>query len=83
MTVAAPLTTSNSCGGALQDSGGGALAAGDVGIRLTGGTIPASSSCAITVNVTAVALQASIRMTFPLAHLRPVAAVTPSPRTPR
>ncbi len=55
MTVAAPLTTSNSCGGALQDSGGGALAAGDVGIRLTGGTIPANGSCAITVNVTAVA----------------------------
>ena len=55
MTVAAPLTTSNTCGGTLQDSGGGALAAGDAGIRLTGGTIPANGSCVITVNVTAIA----------------------------
>ncbi len=55
MTVAAPLTTGNTCGGALTDSGGGVLAAGDVGIRLTGGTIPASGSCAVTVNVTAAA----------------------------
>ncbi|MBA2414177.1 MAG: hypothetical protein H0V63_15340 [Burkholderiaceae bacterium] len=53
MTVAAPLTTSNSCGGLLLDSGGGVLAAGDVGIRLTGGTIPANGSCVITVRVTA------------------------------
>ncbi len=54
MTVAAPLTTSNTCGGALQDSAGGALAAGDVGIRLTAGTIPANGSCVVTVRVTAV-----------------------------
>ena len=55
MTVAAPLTTSNTCGGTLQDSAGGALAAGDVGIRLTGGTVPANGTCVITVNVTATA----------------------------
>ncbi|MDQ3189715.1 MAG: DUF11 domain-containing protein [Pseudomonadota bacterium] len=55
MTVAAPLTTSNTCGGTLQDSSGGALAPGDVAIRLTGGTIPALGSCVITVRVTAAA----------------------------
>jgi uncharacterized repeat protein (TIGR01451 family) len=52
MTLA-NLTTSNTCGGTLQDSGGGALNVGDVGIRVTGGSIAANSSCTITVNVTA------------------------------
>ncbi len=53
MTVAAPLTTSNTCGGTLQDSGGvGALAAADVGLKLVAGTIPANSSCIVKVNVT-------------------------------
>ena len=55
MTVAAPLTTTNSCGGTLQDSLGGALASGDPGIRLITGVPPLAggSSCTITVNVTA------------------------------
>lgn len=34
MTVAAPLATSNTCGGSLLDNLGGALAAGDAAIRL-------------------------------------------------
>lgn len=55
MTVASPLVQSNTCGGSLLDSGGGALAAGDTGVRLTGGTIPAGGSCTVTVNVTAAA----------------------------
>lgn len=55
MTVAAPLTTVNTCGGALTDSLGGVLAAGDVGIRLTGGTVPLSGSCIVSVIVRAVA----------------------------
>ncbi|MBA2492491.1 MAG: hypothetical protein H0V34_12615 [Gammaproteobacteria bacterium] len=53
LTVASPLTTGNSCGGTLQDNGGGALGAGDADIRLSNGVIPALGSCAITVNVTA------------------------------
>jgi uncharacterized repeat protein (TIGR01451 family) len=53
MTVASPLTTSNTCGGTLQDSGGGALAAADVGIRLTGGSLAASGTCAFSVVVLA------------------------------
>lgn len=53
MTVASPLATSNTCGGTLVDNTGGALAAGDAGIRLDGGTIPAGGSCTITVDVTA------------------------------
>lgn len=52
MTVASPLTTNNTCGGTLTDSGGGALGAGDVGIKLTGGTVAANSSCVVTVKVT-------------------------------
>jgi hypothetical protein len=53
MTVASPLTTTNTCGGTLLDNAGGALAAGDPGIRLNGGSIPAQGSCQVTVNVTA------------------------------
>ena len=54
MTVAAPLTTTNSCGGTLQDSLGGALASGDPGLRLvTGGPLAGGSTCTVTVNVTA------------------------------
>ena len=46
-------TSTNTCGGTLTDTGGGALGIGDVGISLTGGTVPAGGSCTITVNVTA------------------------------
>jgi uncharacterized repeat protein (TIGR01451 family) len=42
----------NSCGGSLTDSSGGALNAGDAGIRLTGGAAPANGSCTVQVNVT-------------------------------
>ena len=52
MTIA-NLTTTNSCGGNLLNSAGGALAINDVGIRLTAGTIPANGTCVITVNVKA------------------------------
>lgn len=57
MVVAAPLTRTNSCSNVnqLRDSSGGTLQAGDVGIRLNSGTIPANGSCTITVNVTATA----------------------------
>lgn len=44
-------TTSNSCGGTLQDSDGNSLAANDVGIKLSGGVLNSSSSCTIVVNV--------------------------------
>ncbi len=46
-------TTTNTCGGTLTDNLNGTITVGDGGIRLVGGTIPASSSCAITVNVQA------------------------------
>ncbi len=52
LTVAAPLTTTNTCGGSLLDDSGGALAAADPGIRLTGGTISANSTCFFSVDVT-------------------------------
>lgn len=46
-------TTTNTCGGTLTNNAGAALAVGAVGIRLTGGTIPSTGSCTITVNVKA------------------------------
>jgi LPXTG-site transpeptidase (sortase) family protein len=53
MTVASPLTTSNDCGGTLQDNTGGTLGTGDPGIRLTSGTLTGGNTCTVTVNVTA------------------------------
>jgi uncharacterized repeat protein (TIGR01451 family) len=53
MTVAAPLTFTNTCGGTVQDDLGGSLDAGDSGIQLTGGTLAPNSNCTITVLVTA------------------------------
>ncbi|WP_417915701.1 beta strand repeat-containing protein, partial [Candidatus Electronema sp. JM] len=55
MTVASPLATSLSgCGsGSLQDNGGGVLAEGDAGIKLTGATIAGGGTCTVTVKVTA------------------------------
>ena len=49
-------TTSNTCGGTLQDNAGGALNAGDPGIKLINGVVAANGSCTITVNVTAPAV---------------------------
>jgi uncharacterized repeat protein (TIGR01451 family) len=51
-------TATNTCGGTLTNSAGGALAVGSTGIRLTGGNIPGNGSCTITVNVTASTLGA-------------------------
>ena len=51
MTLA-NVTTGNTCGGALTNNLGGAIAVGSAGVRLTGGTIPGSGTCAVTVNVT-------------------------------
>ena len=64
MTLASPLTTTNTCtsgstAGTLQNSAGGALAVGSVGIRLdpaAGATLLANGSCTITADVTAVAV---------------------------
>ena len=53
MTVASPLTVTNSCGGTLTDSANGVLAAGATGIKLSAGEIPANGSCTITIEVTA------------------------------
>jgi hypothetical protein len=45
--------TLTSCGGAsLTDNLGGALAPGDLGIMLSGGTVGVGSTCTVTVNVT-------------------------------
>lgn len=53
MRVATPLTVTNGCGGTLVDSGNGALAANDVGIRYNNGSIPAAGTCTLSVVVLA------------------------------
>ena len=56
MSESSPLTTSNACGGTLTENdaidGDTTLEVGDGSLVLTGGTIPAGSSCAVAVNVT-------------------------------
>jgi hypothetical protein len=52
MVVGAPLTTTNTCGGSLQNNSGGVLAAGDPGIKLVGGILAANgASCTVSVKV--------------------------------
>lgn len=46
-------TTGNNCGGSITNATGGALAAGDTGVRLNGGSVAANSICTFSVNVTA------------------------------
>ena len=54
LVVAAPLTSTNSCGGALTNvANTAASVAGDTGIRLQNGSIALGASCAITVKVSA------------------------------
>jgi uncharacterized repeat protein (TIGR01451 family) len=55
MVVANPTGLINNCGGTIRRAGGGGgtLDPGDLGIRLSGGTIPANGSCTVIVNVTA------------------------------
>ncbi|HZA96340.1 MAG TPA: hypothetical protein VE421_09390, partial [Burkholderiaceae bacterium] len=55
MTVASPLVRNNGCSGngQLRDLAGNVLNAGDNGLQLLSGTIPANGSCVITVDVTA------------------------------
>jgi uncharacterized repeat protein (TIGR01451 family) len=54
MMLASPLSASTTCSGAiLSNSAGGTLVAGNPGIRLDGGSIPAGGSCTVTVSVTA------------------------------
>ena len=58
MSVAATPAIVNSCGGTLADYGTGAngtLAAGDVGLQLSGGSVPGLGTCLIKVNVTTMA----------------------------
>jgi uncharacterized repeat protein (TIGR01451 family) len=51
LRMATPLTTTNTCGGTLTDHAGNPLAAGSAGIKLSGGTVSANSSCIVEVKV--------------------------------
>ncbi|HEX4382607.1 MAG TPA: hypothetical protein VH083_06650, partial [Myxococcales bacterium] len=53
MTLASPLTTTNSCGGNIRNQGNtAAAAAGDAGFSLRGASMANGGSCTVTVNVT-------------------------------
>jgi hypothetical protein len=58
LTVAAAGVVSNTCGGTATDGSGGTLGAADTAIKITGAAIPAgaTSSCVVTVAVTAPAV---------------------------
>ena len=58
MKVDTPLVTTNTCGGTLVNNLNTALIAGNLGIRLNNGVMPANSSCTISVKVVATALGA-------------------------
>lgn len=51
MTLAST-TTTNTCGGTLTDNTDGGLNIGDLGIKLTGGTVAAGNNCTVQVSVT-------------------------------
>ncbi len=53
MSVAVATPVTNTCGGALTNQAGAALAIGATGIKLAGGTLPAGGACTITVTVKA------------------------------
>jgi uncharacterized repeat protein (TIGR01451 family) len=44
-------TTTNNCGATLTNNLGTALATGNIGVRITGATIPAGGSCSVTFQV--------------------------------
>ncbi|MFZ8942050.1 MAG: hypothetical protein ACO2ZK_08700, partial [Gemmobacter sp.] len=51
MTVATTPNIFTNCGGPLEDGSGGALEAGDTGLRLMGGSVAANGSCLVSLNV--------------------------------
>ena len=52
MTISSPVTTTNTCGGTLQNSGGGTLQSGNTDVRLYRGYMPNGGTCTITLQVT-------------------------------
>jgi len=59
LTIAAPLTTTNTCGGTFSP----ALAAGGTAVNLSGGTVAANGTCTITVAVTSTTLGNAVNTT--------------------
>lgn len=51
LSVNSPLEVTNTCGGTLTDISGSPLAANQRSMKLTGGSIPANSTCTITIKL--------------------------------
>lgn len=67
MVVASPTGVATTCGATVRNPGNTAApVAGDIGIYVRGGTIPANGSCTVTVNVTAPAAGAYANTTSTL-----------------
>ena len=65
MTLASTGFT-NTCGGTLTDSAGNPIAVGSVGLKLAGASIASSSSCTISVSITASTSGAYTNATGPI-----------------
>lgn len=53
LVINSPLTTTNTCGGTLQDSNGNTLDAADTGIKLNAGQLAPGASCTVSIVVQA------------------------------
>ncbi len=69
MRIANPPALVNTCGGSVTNASGGALAIGDTGVRLSGGSVPVNGSCVVQVAVTATTLGTYLNSVPPLETL--------------
>lgn len=77
LTIATPLNASTTCaGGTLLNAAGGVLAAGNNGVRINGGSIPAGGSCTIVVDITASVLGNYVNITGLLASTNAGSSLT-------
>lgn len=77
LTIATPVTASTTCtGSTLLNATGGALVAGNTGVRINGGSLPAGGSCTITVAITANVLGNYLNVTGLLASTNAGSSLT-------
>ncbi len=71
-----PVVTGGTCGGTFTDGGGGSLDPGDLGFRVTGGTLAANSSCTVTMRVTVAPARVSVAQNAAVTNTIAVGAIT-------
>lgn len=80
MTISNATVSNNTCGFTPQDQGGGALGAGDTGVRIPNGSSIPAGGCRFSVNITA-ALPGVYTNTIPAGALQTNAGNSPAPST--